>query len=120
MDKVCLNQMAFYGYHGVFPEEQKLGQHFYVDLTLEGDFSEAAQTDDVEKSVHYGRAFERVQQVVEGKPYQLVESVTEAVAQEMLQTFPIVVRCSVKVIKPDPPIPGHYDSVAVEMTRERK
>ena len=32
MDKIYLNGMKFYGYHGVFPEENKLGQRFYVDL----------------------------------------------------------------------------------------
>ncbi|HZH59046.1 MAG TPA: dihydroneopterin aldolase, partial [Metabacillus sp.] len=27
--------------------------------------------------------------------------------------------CTVKVVKPDPPIPGHYKEVAVEIRRGR-
>lgn len=119
MDKVYLNQMAFYGYHGVFPEENKLGQRFLVDLIMEGDFRPAGRADDIDKTVHYGRAYQLVQEVVEGEPRKLVEAVTERIAEDVLRTFSIVERCTVKVIKPDPPIPGHYDSVAVEMTRER-
>ncbi|MFL6518523.1 MAG: dihydroneopterin aldolase, partial [Bacillus sp. (in: firmicutes)] len=33
--------------------------------------------------------------------------------------FPLVSEVTVTVIKPDPPIPGHYRSVAVEITRRR-
>lgn len=119
MDKIHLNQMAFYGYHGVFLEENKLGQRFLVDLIMEGDFQPAAREDAIEETVHYGRAYQLVQEVVEGEPRKLVETVTQQIAEGVLQTFSIVQRCTVKVIKPDPPIPGHYDSVAVEMTRER-
>ncbi|HET7615314.1 MAG TPA: dihydroneopterin aldolase, partial [Bacillales bacterium] len=55
----------------------------------------------------------------EGEPKKLVETLTELIAEQVLTEFPMIERCTVKVIKPDPPIPGHYDSVAVEMTRER-
>ncbi len=39
--------MEFYGYHGVFAEENKLGQRFRVDLTASLDLSKAGQTDDL-------------------------------------------------------------------------
>ncbi|HET7657946.1 MAG TPA: dihydroneopterin aldolase [Bacillales bacterium] len=120
MDKVYLNQMAFYGYHGVFPEENKLGQRFLVDLTLEGDLKPASRSDDIHQTVDYGKAYELVRKVVEGEKKKLVETVTEQIAAEVFLEFPVIERCTVKVIKPDPPIPGHYDSVAVEMTRERQ
>ncbi|HEX7066149.1 MAG TPA: dihydroneopterin aldolase [Bacillales bacterium] len=120
MDKVYLNRMAFYGYHGVFPEENKLGQRFLVDLTLEGNLQPASQSDDINKTVDYGKAYELVRKVVEGEERKLVETVTEQIAEEVFREFSVIERCTVKVIKPDPPIPGHYDSVAVEMTRERQ
>ena len=41
MDKIYVNQMEFYGYHGVFPEETKLGQRFVVDVIVETDLSKA-------------------------------------------------------------------------------
>ncbi|HET7521962.1 MAG TPA: dihydroneopterin aldolase [Bacillales bacterium] len=119
MDKVFLNQMAFYGYHGVFPEENKLGQRFLVDLVLEGDLTPASGSDDIDKTVDYGEAYELVRAIVEGQPKKLVETVTEQIADTVLQRFPMIERCTVKMIKPDPPIPGHYHSVAVEMTRFR-
>lgn len=119
MDKIFINRMAFYGYHGVFPEENRLGQRFWVDLTLEGDLKPASDSDDIRKTVDYGKAYDLVRDIIEGDAKKLVETVTEQIADEVLRIFPMIDQCTVKVIKPDPPIPGHYDSVAVEMTRMR-
>ncbi|MDE3840561.1 dihydroneopterin aldolase [Bacillus methanolicus] len=119
MDKIMLNQMTFYGYHGVFPEETKLGQRFIVDLTVECDLKKAGESDNLEDSVNYGDLYEACREVVEGKPYKLVEAVAEKIASKILYNFNTVESCTVKVTKPDPPIPGHYESVAVEITRRR-
>ncbi|MGV3488464.1 MAG: dihydroneopterin aldolase [Tuberibacillus sp.] len=119
-DKIFLNQMAFYGYHGVFPEENKLGQRFLVDLILECDLREAGRTDQFNKTVNYAEVYDITKEIVEGKPFKLVESVAEKLASELLKTFPIVETCHVKVTKPDPPIQGHYESVAVGITRRRQ
>ncbi|WP_075620317.1 dihydroneopterin aldolase [Paenisporosarcina indica] len=118
MDYIHVNEMEFWGYHGVFAEETKLGQRFRVTLSLAVDLQEAGQTDDLEKTVNYGEAFVVCQKVVEGEPAKLVETVAERIATGILSKFTGLVKgCKVIVIKPDPPIPGHYRSVAVEITR---
>jgi 7,8-dihydroneopterin aldolase/epimerase/oxygenase len=119
VDKIFVNQMEFYGYHGVFPEETKLGQRFVVDLMVIVDLKKAGQTDELEYSVNYGELFQVCKEIVEGKPYKLVEAVAEKIAETVLGQFALVSEVTIKVIKPDPPIPGHYQSVAVEITRGR-
>jgi len=119
MDKILMNQMTFYGYHGLFPEENKLGQRFIVDLELELDLKKAGETDNMNESVNYGHVYEETQKIVEGESKQLVEAVAEDIASTMMNSFHKVQALKVKVIKPDPPIPGHYDSVAIEIYRER-
>lgn len=111
--------MSFYGYHGVYEEENKLGQHFIVDLTMTADLKEAALKDDLMQSVNYGDAYELVKEMVEGTTYNLVETITEKIAQAILAEHSIVEEVTVKVTKPNPPINGHYDAVAIEMTRKR-
>lgn len=111
--------MEFYGYHGVFPEENRLGQRFAVDLTVSVDLSKAGETDELEHSVNYGELYQVCKEIVEGKPYKLVEAVAEQIASSVLEQFALVHDVTVKVIKPDPPIPGHYQSVAVEIMRRR-
>lgn len=119
MDKIYVNEMEFYGYHGVFPEETKLGQRFKVDLVIETDLSKAGSSDDLNDSINYGELFNVCKEIVEGKPFKLVEALAESITASVLQQFPSVEACTVKVIKPDPPIPGHYKSVAVEIKRSR-
>ncbi|WP_090991339.1 dihydroneopterin aldolase [Bacillus sp. OV322] len=119
MDKIYLNRMEFYGYHGVFPEENRLGQRFAVDVVAETDLSAAGNSDSLEDSVNYGEIYQVCKDIVEGKTFKLVESIAENIAKEMLSKFPKIQSVTVKVIKPDPPIPGHYQSVAVEITRSR-
>ncbi|ULT57149.1 dihydroneopterin aldolase [Neobacillus drentensis] len=119
MDKIYVNKMEFYGYHGVFPEENRLGQRFIVDLAVSVDLKKAGITDELKFSVNYGELYKVCKEVVEGKPYKLLEAVAEEIAASIIRIFPLVMNVTVKVIKPDPPIPGHYKSVAVEITRSR-
>ncbi|SDC54468.1 dihydroneopterin aldolase [Pelagirhabdus alkalitolerans] len=118
MDKIYLNQLEFYAYHGALKEETALGQRFTVDLELNVDLKKAGQTDQLSYTVHYGEVYEIVKSVVEGQTYQLIESVGERIAKEVLSTYEMVKGCKVKVIKPTPPIAGVYQSVAIEIDRE--
>lgn len=119
VDKIKLNRMEFYGYHGVFQEENKLGQRFVVDLEVEVDLKEAGELDDLELSVNYGQLYFDVKEIVEGKPYKLIEAVAEKISQVLLSSYARINSVKVCLIKPDPPIPGHYKSVAVEIVRSR-
>lgn len=118
MDYIYLNDMAFYGYHGALPEENVLGQMFRITVTLATDLKQAGETDDLAATVNYAEVYELCKEVAEGTPFQLIESVAETIATRILATYsPQVKGCKVLVVKPTPPIRGHYDSVAVEITR---
>ena len=111
--------MEFYGYHGVFQEENKLGQRFVIDLEVEADLKRAGETDNLDYSINYGQLYFDVKEIVEGKPYKLIEAVAEKIAQTLLDSYTLIMGVKVSVIKPDPPIPGHYQSVSVEIERAR-
>ncbi|OZU89549.1 dihydroneopterin aldolase [Virgibacillus indicus] len=119
MDKIILNNLQFYGFHGLLPEENKLGQRFNVDLELISDLKKPGETDNMNDSIHYGQVYETVQEIVEGEAKNLIEAVADSIAAKLLASFDLLHACRVKVIKPDPPIPGHYESVAVEIYREK-
>ncbi|MDF2721534.1 MAG: hypothetical protein K0Q59_1209 [Paenibacillus sp.] len=119
MDKMHLSRMQFYGYHGVFPEENKLGQRFYIDLVLSLDLSEAGQTDELDKTVNYAELYERVKRIVEGKPFRLLEALAENIASDVLDQYTIVNDVTVRVIKPHPPFDIHFDGVTIEIVRKR-
>ncbi|WP_284140740.1 dihydroneopterin aldolase [Virgibacillus sp. LDC-1] len=119
MDKIVLTNMQFYGYHGLLPEENKLGQRFQVDVELFTDLSRAGKTDNMHDSIHYGQVYELVKEIVEGEAKNLIEAVADLIATKLLATFDLLDACLVRVKKPDPPIPGHYEAVSVEILREK-
>jgi dihydroneopterin aldolase len=119
VDRIHVTGMRFYRYHGVFAEETKLGQRFNVDLSIGLALAEAGRTDDLTKSVNYAELYEATKRVVEGEPLQLVEALADRIAKEVFALDGWIEEASIKVIKPDPPIAGHYEHVAVEINRLR-
>lgn len=120
MDYIHLNEMAFYGYHGALVEETRLGQRFRVTISLATDLEEAGTTDDLQKTVNYAEVYTVCEKIVEGEPVKLIETVAEKIASEIMEQFSAkVFGVRVLLVKPDPPIQGHYDSVAVDITRGR-
>ncbi|WP_203248992.1 dihydroneopterin aldolase [Sporosarcina beigongshangi] len=120
MDYIHLNEMEFYGYHGALPEENKLGQRFRVTVSIATDLSEAGKTDNLDKTVNYAEVYRVCQLIVEGEPMKLIETVAEKIATNVMEEFAAkVTGVRVVLIKPDPPIPGHYASVSVDIIRGR-
>ncbi|WJY26708.1 MULTISPECIES: dihydroneopterin aldolase [Sporosarcina] len=118
MDFIHINEMQFYGYHGALAEETVLGQRFTISVTLAADLQQAGRTDDLSATVNYAEVYETVRSIAEGEPVKLIETVAERVAAKLLTDYQEQVSgVRVKVVKPDPPIPGHYASVAVEVER---
>ncbi|KAA0543689.1 dihydroneopterin aldolase [Bacillus sp. BGMRC 2118] len=120
MDKIELNDMLFYGYHGVLPEETKIGQRFNVNLSLSIDLSIAGKSDNLQDTVNYAEVYTLCRDIVEGEPKKLIEAVAESICASILNSFPLIAECKIKLIKPDPPIPGYYKSVSIELTRGRE
>ncbi|MBW5449004.1 dihydroneopterin aldolase [Cohnella sp. CFH 77786] len=119
MDRMVLKRMVFFGYHGVYPEENKLGQKFYVDLDLRLDLSKAARSDEVEDTVNYAEIHALVKKIVEGTPVKLIEALAEKIASAILGTYTIISEAAVAVTKPNPPFDITFDGVTVELRRRR-
>lgn len=120
MDKIFITGMEFYGYHGVYAAENQLGQRFRVDLECGLDLSTAGQNDDLVATVNYADAFLLIQSIMEQEPHvKLLERLAQKIIDTILAQYPQVEEVMVRVIKPDPPIRGHYQHVGVEMRRRR-
>jgi dihydroneopterin aldolase len=118
-DKILMKNMGFYGYHGVFEEENKLGQKFFIDAVLELDTCKAGHSDDMHDSVSYGDVYQVIKSIVEGKPFNLLEALAENIAESILTQFGLVDAVLVTVKKPEAPVPGMFDYFGVEIYRGR-
>lgn len=118
-DRIMLDGMRFYGYHGVNPEERTLGQPYIVNLTAELDLRPAGQSDRLEDTVSYSHIYRAVQSIVEGEPRNLLEAVAETIAAQVLADFPVDA-VTVTVKKPNPPVRGSsIRHSAVQIRRAR-
>ena len=53
-DEIRIEKLEVFAYHGVYPEETRNGQIFYVNAVLYTDVHRAAAADDLESTVNYG------------------------------------------------------------------
>lgn len=111
---IFLSGMRFYAYHGCFEEEQRIGTHFTVDVTLTYDAEVAVASDDVEKSVNYQLVYKTIQKVM-NEPQHLIETVADHIVRDIKIDFPQVQHVTVKLCKLNPPLDGKTEYVAVQM-----
>ena len=119
MDRIGLEGMVFYGYHGDREEERRLGQRFVVDVEMGLDLTRPGASDRLEDTVDYGEAYRLVKAVMEGPSHHLLESLAEAIAQGLLAALPTQ-EVRVRVSKPNVPIKGPLQRAWVEVVRQRK
>ncbi len=120
LDRIILEGLQFYGFHGVNAEERSLGQPYVVDLAVEMDLSVPGESDRLEDTVSYTHLYRSVQKVLEGESKNLLEATAEAVASRVLQEFPVNA-VQVRVKKPRPPIKGSLiENAVVEVYRVRE
>jgi dihydroneopterin aldolase len=119
MDKIVMNGMQFYGYHGVFPEENKLGQRYQVDVELHLPLDKPGGSDNLEDTINYAEAYEIIKGIVENQVFKLIEALAEHIASRLLQTYTIINEITVRVLKPHPPVAMFFDGVKVEIHRKR-
>ncbi|MBW4539499.1 MAG: dihydroneopterin aldolase [Myxacorys chilensis ATA2-1-KO14] len=115
-DCIHLTEIRCYGYTGVLPEEQVLGQWFEVDLTLWIDLEKAGQSDRLEDTLDYREIISSVQQLVKTCRFALIERLAAAIAQSAL-SFELVKQVQVKLTKPAAPIPDFGGKIIIDITR---
>ena len=109
----------FYGFHGMNPAEQELGQRFIVDLTATLDLGQAGASDMLEDTVSYTRLYQTVKEVMEGPSRKLLENAAETIAGRLLDEQDISA-VQIRIKKPEVPMKGSVlNYAAVEIVRKR-
>ena len=118
LDKIKIENLEVFANHGVFPEENKLGQKFVVSVTMYTDTRKAGKTDDLTASIHYGEVSQFIDSYLKTHTYQLIERVAESLAEELLINTPLLQKVKVEIKKPWAPVGLPLDTVSVEIERQ--
>lgn len=112
---------VFYAHHGVMVEEHRVGGRYEVDVSVDFDVSEAAQEDDLTKTVDYERVYEIVREQVTQRKHYLIERLAYLITEAVLDAFDRIEAIEVTVRKVNPPVGGPSDraEVTYRATREK-
>ncbi|HOT33696.1 MAG TPA: dihydroneopterin aldolase [Rhodoglobus sp.] len=118
LDEITLTGLRATAFHGVLDHERRDGQVFVIDVTVMLPLGDAATTDDLARTIHYGELAEEVVAAVESNPVDLIETVAERIATVVL-AHERAMFTRVTVHKPHAPISVPFDDVSVTITRGR-
>lgn len=118
MDKIKIRGLLVFAFHGVYEEEKQNGQDFTVDADLYIDSRIPALNDNIDNAVNYGEVALWIKDYVSSNRFDLMESLTNSLAADLLAAFPGIKRIRLEIHKPNAPIPTKFDDVSVEVVRE--
>jgi len=121
MDRVRINvtKLALFAYHGVNDEEQRIGQRFYIDMSLIIAPVSATRSDRLEDTISYEDVIHCAEDAFLEKKYRTIERAANAVGSAIMEQFPTIQNLSVTVHKPSAPVAAIFDDVAVTVDFSR-
>ncbi|MBI1845722.1 MAG: dihydroneopterin aldolase [Candidatus Rokubacteria bacterium] len=117
-DRITLEDVRFWGQHGMTREEQVVGAWFSVDAALSLDLGPAALSDDLRATVDYGVLVQRIVEIGTKQRVNLLERLASLIADALLGETPAA-EVRVRVRKLTPPLEGLVGTPGVEITRRR-
>lgn len=118
-DKIIISNMKIFAYHGVRPEEKEKGQVFIIDIELTTDLRKAGESDNLKDTVNYAEVYDLVTRITRDNKFNLIEKLAQTISEAILDNYATVENVKIRVKKPEAPIEGEFDWVAVEMERSR-
>jgi dihydroneopterin aldolase len=112
MHKILIENARFYAYHGFYEEENKVGGIFEVNLEIETDFTHAMNTDELEGTLDYGKAYLIIKEEM-AITSRLLEHVAKRILNRLKSESGYVIKAKLKISKKNPPISGEIEAVSI-------
>ncbi len=111
---IFLREVRFHAFHGVLPQERKVGADFAVTLKVAVDITKATENDEVEDTLNYATLYDVVKQEME-IPSKLLEHVAGRIGRTVMERFPMVTSIDVRLTKLNPPMGADSKGAGVEL-----
>lgn len=115
--KVSLNGVRFFSYHGFYPEEQILGAVYIVDIETELEVFGSGD-DDISNTVDYERLM-RIAAEEMKIPRKLLETVAHSMLERIRHEFLAVQLIRVSIQKLNPPMGAEINNSTIELSFSR-
>lgn len=112
--EIKLNNLVFYGYHGVLDEEKKIGNEFHVSVSITLPYTDMMSEDNLKHTVSYAEIFDIVKNEMQIRR-DLLETIAVQIVRKLKNKFPQIFGGRVKIEKLRPPIPEMLGTASVEL-----
>ena len=115
--RISLNKLLFVGYHGLYPEEKKLGNNYSVEIDI--DFTpKQGVIDQLDQTIDYVHVYAIVKKWME-IPTPLLETLVGKIADDILSSQALANTVFVKITKLHLPISSFEGNVSVKIEKSR-
>ena len=111
---ILLQDAHFHAFHGVMPQERKVGADFVVNLRVGYPVGKAMETDEVADTLNYAEVYALVAQEMK-QPSNLLEHVAGRIVQAISKRFPLVTSIDLTLTKLNPPMGADAVGAGVEI-----
>ena len=115
---IYIEDVRIRAYHGVLPQEHKVGQDYLVSVRVACDISAALEHDMVEVTLNYAEVYDIIRTEMQ-QPSQLIEHVAGRIGKSIFERFPQAETVALKVTKLNPPMDADCQGVGVELLMRR-
>ncbi len=115
--RISLDKLVFFGYHGLYAEEKKLGNTYIVDITI--DFiPKQSVINHLDQTIDYVQVYALVKKWME-IPTPLLETLVGNMAEDILSEQPLAEKVMVKITKGHLPISQFEGTSSVSIEKSR-
>lgn len=113
---ISVSNARFFAYHGLYAEEQTLGNEFEVNLSVAYDPGNT-MIDKLAETINYASLYAIVKEEMQ-TPRHLLETFVMEVANRLHSTYPGIKKIDITLTKLHAPIVNFTGSVGVKYTKE--
>ena len=109
-----MRNVRFHAFHGVMPQERKVGADFLVNLRVGYSLEKAMRSDNVNDTLNYAALYTFVKAEM-AVPSKLLEHVARRIVSAIEKAFPQVTSIDLELIKQNPPMGADCDEAGIEI-----
>lgn len=115
---IIIEEMRFFAYHGVLPQENIVGANYKVSLNIKTDFTKAAITDELEGTISYADIYDVVKKEMQQNS-KLLENLIYRISNKLFEAFCTIEMIEITIFKENPPMGADCKNVGVKAVFER-
>ena len=115
-----IDNLEVFANHGLFEEENKLGQKFIFDIECELNYKKAMFSDEMTDSISYADIAEVVVKTATTNTFNLLERLAGEILKNIFTEFSQIENINLKINKPGAPIKYHFEKCGVEVEISRE